>query len=116
MNFRELLKDNIFKFPLVQKNDISFKKFIYKKLDEFENKVNSLDDGLIDPNKNIQTITVKRTLKDNIKYLKESINEYLDGNPHKAYQALEKVLKGDFKDLSEVFKHKIYYSEESFLG
>lgn len=115
MNFRELLKDDIFKLPLIQKEKVTFKVFIFKKLKEFENKVNLLDDELIDSNKNIKTSFVKKTLKDNIKNLNQSILEYLNGNPHKAYEYLEKTLKGNFKDLTEIFKNKNYVLDESFF-
>ena len=115
MTFEQLLKDEIFELPLIQPKNKNFKTFITKKLNQFLGKVEELEDGLIHPNKNISTDFVKRNQKRIIKNLILCIEEYYNGNPFKAYENLESVLRHDYKDLYAIINQKIYQEGESFF-
>lgn len=116
MTFEELLKDKIFELPLIQPKNENFKTFITKKLKLFLDKVNSLDDGIIHSDKNyITTEFVKNTQKKIIENLIHCFEEYFNGNPFKAYEKLNFVLRNDYKDLYAIINQKEYLINESFF-
>ncbi|HFK5506793.1 RES domain-containing protein [Elizabethkingia anophelis] len=115
MRLRELLKDNFFRLPLIQKQKENFKDFITKKLESFQKLLDQLDNDFVDPDKNIDTNFVKETQNQIIENLKNCIEEYYNGNPHKAYEKLNAVLKGESKDISAILNNKRYEINESFF-
>ncbi|WP_369049555.1 RES domain-containing protein [Tenacibaculum sp. UWU-22] len=116
MTFEELIKDKIFELPLKQPKIENFKTFLTKKLKLFLEKVNSLDSGEIHQDKNhISTDFVKRTQKKIVENLILCVQEYYNGNPYKAYEKLDKVLRNDYKDLYEIIKQKEYAVNDSFF-
>lgn len=116
MTFEELLKDKIFELPLTQPKNENFQIFIVKKLKRFLEKVNSLENGNIHPNKNhISTDFVKDTQRKIIENLIQCIEEYYNGNPFKAYEKLELVLRNDYKNLYAIINQKTYEKDESFF-
>lgn len=115
MTFEELIKDEIFKLPLTEPKNENFQTFIIKKLKIFLEKVDSLENGNIHPEKNISTNFVKNTQKRVIENLIKCIDEYYNGNPFKAYERLDSVLRNDYKDLYAIINQKTYQIDESFF-
>ncbi len=116
MNFDELLQDKIFELPLEQPKSENFKTFLTKKLKLFLEKVDSLDEGPIHPEKHyIDTHFVKQTQKRIIENLILCIEEYYKGNPFKAYEKLNSVLRNDYKDLYGIINQQEYPINESFF-
>ena len=116
MTFEQLLKDKIFELPLRQRSTDDFESFIINKLKSFLEKVNSLDNGFIHPDKqNISTEFVKDTQKKITESLIHCIKEYYNGNPYKSYEKLDNALRNSFKDLYAIIKQKDYSMDESFF-
>jgi len=116
MEFEQLLRDKIFKLPLRQTSNEDFKSFIITKLKYFLELVNSLDHGPIHPDKrHISTEFVKETQANIVEGLIACIEHYYNGNPYKAYEHINDVLRNNVKDLYEIVKQKVYDLNESFF-
>lgn len=115
MTFEELLKDPIFELPLSQPADKSFIVFIEEFFDSFIEKINQLDDGVVSfEQMNIHSDFIKNTQQLVISGLIETIKEYYNGKPYKAYAKLDRTLRNDVKDLFQVIKQKKYAPDEDF--
>ncbi|ATC37783.1 RES domain-containing protein [Elizabethkingia anophelis] len=115
MRLRTLLQNKIFQLPLIQTKQGNFKNFITKELRNFLDLVDTLDEEYIDPDLHIDVGFVKNTQKAVIENLILCIEEYYNGNPHKAYHYFCTVINSDYKDLSFILNYKTYEPNESFF-
>lgn len=116
MNFKQLIKDKIFSLPLKQPKSKSFDVFIEEYLMSFLDKVESLENGVLefDNGIGIDTEFIKITQRTIINGLIGTIKEYYNGAPFKAYEKLNRTLRNEIKDLYAIIKQKEYLSDEDF--
>lgn len=116
MKFEDLIRDKIFSLPLEQLKTQPFDEYIEQFLNEFLTKVESLDDGVLefDNGMGIDSEFIKMTQRKIINGLIQTVKEYYDGAPFKAYERLNKTLRNEIKDLYAILKQKEYLTDESF--
>lgn len=115
MNYIELIKEEINVLPLKQTGKKSYDEFITEFLNRFLEKVHRLDnrtyqfDGL-----SINSSFIKDTQHIIVTGLIDVIEEYYNGNPSKAYEKLNNILRNSVKDLYAIIPQRDYSIGENF--
>lgn len=115
MTFEELIKDPLFDLPIKQPDNKYFDVFMNELLTSFLSKIDELDDGKINIERfDTSGAFVKKTQKVIVTGLLDSIKDYLNGSPYKAYHRLNNVLRNEIKDLYEVIRKTSYMPNNNF--
>ncbi|UII32271.1 RES domain-containing protein [Fulvivirga ulvae] len=94
MTFTQIIQDELTNLPLVRQKGHDFREFLFKKLEAFNTLVQESNNlsGTIDGIPFKEQL-FKRRSNILVNGIKETVNKYYEGAPHKAYEILSKTLK-----------------------
>ncbi len=112
MIYEDILNSSFLHLPITPAG--SYKDTVSKKLTEFLDMVNSLEDGQMNiVGLNIHTTYVKNALNPFVTGLLQTLDLYFNGRPAAAYERLKRTMISDLKNFSEILKLRKYTENEA---
>jgi RES domain. len=114
MKISDFANDSFLILPRSYKKD-DFKTYLFKELDEFVNKLENLKSEINyfdDINFSIDSILIRQNHL--VQKIKESLNDYYDGKPAKAFNSLNNGLSSNVKNFDELLNVKTFTKDSNF--
>jgi len=115
MKITEFIKDDLFNLPKNQTEREDYKRFVFKTFDTYLEKLNELsveNRSFEDIHFSFNSIISRQNHL--IKYIKQSLNDYYDGKPAKAYDSLIKGLNSNLKNFDELLNVRTFQKGDDF--
>lgn len=111
MKITEFIQDAFFSLPKYQTEKEDYKRFVFKMLDEFLNKLN-----LVDRFEDIEfsIITIKERQNHLVKFIKKALDDYYDGKPSDALIKLNRGLNSNIKNFGDLLNVRVFSPESDF--
>ena len=115
MDIASFLNDNFLVLPKTYKKAEDFRKFVYRLLDEFVEKLNTIHKSNMQfDNIDFSMDSIIARQKHLVSYIKKALDYYYDGKPAKAYQSLVDGLESNVKDYSTILNIRSFPANSNF--
>lgn len=111
MRITEFIQDDFFSLPKYQTEKEDYKRFVFKMLDKFLNKLDEID-RFDDVEFSIMTIRERQNHL--VKYLKLALDDYYDGKPSDSLSKLKRGLNSNVKNFGDLLSVRVFQPESDF--